>query len=400
MTKEFYAFDTTSALNYINSHPIRAQFFDKNDELTCTDLADGNVNLVFRVQVKNNPKKSIIVKQALPFARRYPEFKMPLERARIEVDILKQQASADPGRVPTVYHFDTELFVNVMEDLRDYHIMREGIMKQKLYPNLSKEVGLFLARTLFYSSDLYLDSAEKKARVPQFINSVLCKVTEDLVYTFPFAPHETNRFPSQLKSQVEAIYSDVELQKNVARCRLDFMTKAECLTHGDLHTGSIMVNEKETKVMDPEFGFYGPFAFDIGMLLANFAIGSFAQSAHVTDEKAKTTYQQFLQTAAKETWNTCLEEVLKLIAEKAKPEWKGKPFIDGFIKDLERDITKHMGCEMIRRTIGMAHVLELDEIKDEKLLVAVSSEILTMAQQLLHDNITTVKVALELMESK
>ena len=55
---------------------------------------------------------------------------------------------------------------------------------------------------------------------------------------------------------------------------------------------------------------------------------------------------------------------------------------------------------MIRRTIGMAHVLELDEIKDEKLLVAVSSEILTMAQQLLHDNITTVKVALELMESK
>ena len=51
------------------------------------------------------------------------------------------------------------------------------------------------------------------------------------------------------------------------------MTAAEALIHGDLHTGSIMVNQDETKVIDPEFAFYGPMGFDVGLLLANFFLG-------------------------------------------------------------------------------------------------------------------------------
>src|SRR5690625_7010489 len=52
-----------------------------------------------------------------------------------------------------------------------------------------------------------------------------------------------------------------------------FMTRAEALIHGDLHTGSVMVKgESEAgsgaavsvKAFDPEFAFYGPVAFDLG----------------------------------------------------------------------------------------------------------------------------------------
>ena len=47
-------------------------------------------------------------------------------------------------------------------------------------------------------------------------------------------------------------------------------SRAETLCHGDLHTGSVMCMETQTKIIDPEFGFYGPMGFDIGMLIANF----------------------------------------------------------------------------------------------------------------------------------
>lgn len=50
---------------------------------------------------------------------------------------------------------------------------------------------------------------------------------------------------------------------------MDFMTRAQSLIHGDLHTGSIFINEESTKVFDPEFCFYGPMGYDIGNVIAN-----------------------------------------------------------------------------------------------------------------------------------
>ena len=36
-------------------------------------------------------------------------------------------------------------------------------------------------------------------------------------------------------------------------------------------------------MIDPEFAFYGPMAFDVGMLLANFWMSYFSQRGHETD---------------------------------------------------------------------------------------------------------------------
>lgn len=48
-----------------------------------------------------------------------------------------------------------------------------------------------------------------------------------------------------------------------------FMTQAQALVHGDLHTGSIMINQTETYVIDPEFAFYAPIGFDVGAVIAS-----------------------------------------------------------------------------------------------------------------------------------
>ena len=59
--------------------------------------------------------------------------------------------------------------------------------------------------------------------------------------------------------------------------------------HGDLHSGSIMVTEKETYVIDPEFAFYGPMGFDIGALIGNLYLAYFSQSGHETRPAGATT---------------------------------------------------------------------------------------------------------------
>lgn len=47
------------------------------------------------------------------------------------------------------------------------------------------------------------------------------------------------------------------------------MTNAQALLHGDLHTGSVFVRKDSTKVIDPEFAFYGPMGYNVGNVMAN-----------------------------------------------------------------------------------------------------------------------------------
>ena len=42
-----------------------------------------------------------------------------------------------------------------------------------------------------------------------------------------------------------------------------------------------MATEHDTRVIDPEFAFYGPIGFDVGALLANYLIAYLAQPGQV-----------------------------------------------------------------------------------------------------------------------
>lgn len=392
MSEKFYPFDEAKALNYINQSPLRTQFFKDSDTLICKDLADGNVNLVFRVSSNEDPSRSIIVKQALPYARRYPDFKMPLDRARIEYEVLIGYDKIVPSLSPKVYNFDSELYVNLMEDLRDLHIMREGIMKGTFYPTFADDIGTFLAKNLIHTSDFVLDSAKKKEKVINFSNPVLTKVTEDLIYTFPYIQHQTNRFPKQLEKSIAKIYETAAIKLQATKCKFEFMTKAESLLHGDLHTGSIMVKPGVTKVMDPEFAFYGPMAFDIAVVLGNIAMAYFSAPAHLDSSLVKG-YQNYLSETYVKIWHSFTENFRKEFETFANSEWKDQSYLENFLAEIETSVIRHSACEMFRRTIGMAHIAELDNISDEDLLSKVSLDIISAAEDLLVGSRTTIEKA-------
>ncbi|PLT33217.1 S-methyl-5-thioribose kinase [Bacillus sp. V5-8f] len=362
----YHALNEMEAIQYVRKI---AGIFPENAQLICKEIGDGNLNLVFRIMEQGSAGKSIIMKQALPYARIVGDsWPLTLDRARIESEALLIQNSICPGLVPKVYHYDNEMALTIMEDLSTHIIMRKGLTARNRYPYFARQIGTFLARTLFFSSDLMLDSHHKKQKVRQFINPELCKITEELVFTDPFYDAETNQFNPLIKDDIKDIWGNDELKLEISKLKEKFLTHAQALIHGDLHTGSIMVTETDTKVIDPEFSFYGPMGFDIGALIANLLLSYCSHEGHTLDKTERLHYQDYLLMTIENIWTIFEEEFKALWQENAKGLYVSIPrYKEDYLLRLLHDTAGFAGCKMMRRVIGLAHVPDLESIKDPEL---------------------------------
>jgi 5-methylthioribose kinase len=335
----------------------RLGLFANGAQLTCREIGDGNLNLVFHV-IDQHTNKGVIIKQALPYAKVVGEsWPLTLKRAVIESNALRTFASYVPKYVPKVYYSDESLAITVMEDLSHLQIARKGLIEGKTYPLLSQHIGEFLAKTLFYTSDFGLNQQQKKQLAQRFVNPELCKITEDLVFTDPFFDHDTNNFEEQLQKDVEVLWNDTALKLETAKLKRKFLTEGDALLHGDLHTGSIFVSDEETKIIDPEFAFYGPIGFDLGQFIANLLLNALSRNEEEKEPlfvHVEKTWEVFQNTFS-ELWKNHNVEVYATIP--------------GFLQDVLgktlADSIGFAGCEIIRRTIGLAHVDDLDGIKEQ-----------------------------------
>jgi len=364
MESQIVPLNEETVLDYVKGLAIYPQRFAGVSALSCRQIAEGNVNLIFRVAAADDPDKSVIVKQALPYAWRYPDFKMPPARSQIEFAFLERQARYCPQQTPAIYHYDSARYILVIEDLNHHLVMREGLMHQTKYPYVDQHMGVFMARMLFYTSDLYLSSGEKKALLPKFINPVLCKVQEDLVFTQPYIDHPNNRWTKLLEPQVRRIYADDDLRSDVLLFKERYMTHAQALIHNDLHTGSIMLNERETKVLDPEFAFFGPIGHDVGSYLGNLALSYAAQEYHAKDAQTRADYRRWLADLIVRTWTIFEQEFLALWEAHGNQDWPSEMFRRKYMQQILQDTLGFGAAEMMRRLIGMAHVHDFWTIDD------------------------------------
>lgn len=377
----YYPLTTESAPDYVRkSDALKKLFFGKDDLKAC-DLAEGNINLIFRVSSGTDQAgPSVLIKQTLPHSRRYPALKLPLDRARIEAEMLSLEAKYCPELVPRVYLYDPEMYLIVMEDLRQHIVMRYGLMRQQRYPDFARHIGVFLARTLFYTSDFFLSWSGKKAMVPKFINPFLCRITEDLVFTEPYVDNPNNHWTPLLQPLVEEIHRDDGLRSEVLTLKAAFMCNAQALIHGDLHTGSIMVNEKETKVIDPEFAFFGPMGFDIGAVLGNLALSYASQEYHAAAPLIRTKYREWLLGVIEDVWAIFEAEFRQLWETHGNNHWPSDRLRDKFLRQILQDSAGMGACKMIRRILGLAHVPDLESIQDERQRATAESLALSIAR--------------------
>lgn len=374
-TSRYFTMNEQEAIEYAKT---MLGFFDADADLNCKEIGDGNLNYVFKI-VDQNTNKSLIIKQAGPVARISDEFKLSPDRNRIESEILELQNELAPGFVPKIYNYDPVMNCCAMEDLSDHQIMRTALLEHKPFPLFADHITTFLVNTLLLTSDVVVDHKKKKELVQTFTNPELCEITEDLVYTEPFYDCPRNDVFEGSKDFVEKnIWGDRRLALETAKLKFEFMTNAQSLLHGDLHTGSIFIKEDSTKVIDPEFAFYGPAGYDIGNVIANLIFAYVNGKYTMEDDAKRHDFMIYIENTIRDIIDLFKEKFLKVWDERATERvTKYDGFKEYYLDSVIRDTSAVAGLELCRRTIGLAHVKDLTSIVDPNARAAAEKLVLS-----------------------
>jgi 5-methylthioribose kinase len=346
---------------------------------------------VYLVTNRQQPAETVVLKQAVPYLRIVGE-SWPLTRHRMDIETaaLRHFRALCPEHVPEVFHADAERSLVVMQRLSEHRILRGALLEGQTFEHVAEHLSSFMARTLFLSSDLHLTPVEKRAAVARFTNVELCKITEDLIFTHPYDDSPSNSYnPALPRAAIDRMQRHAPLRAAVAELKYAFMTRAEALLHGDLHVGSVMVSARETYVIDPEFAFYGPMGFDVGILLANFFLAWCGRGARGGAGAAAAT-AALLQTAL-QCWEQFASKFTALWQQAAEPGFAGhnlsgdshRAFRDAFMRRLFEDSLGFAGCEMVRRVLGLAKGADIAAIEDPEARARAELSALRIAERLL-----------------
>ncbi|MDK2374118.1 S-methyl-5-thioribose kinase [Serratia fonticola] len=377
---QYRTFTAADAVEYARQY---GQLADPQALVSADEIGDGNLNLVFKIRDADGISR-VIVKQALPYVRCVGEsWPLTLDRARIEAETLLIHGALCPRHTVQVLHHDPELAVMVQEDLSDHHIWRSELVKGRYYPLAAGQLAEYLAQTLFHTSDFYQTAQLKKAEVSRFTNPELCQITEDLFFSDPYQDHERNQFDEALLPQVLALRDDAALKLAVAGLKHRFLSKAEALLHGDIHSGSIFVAEGKLKAIDAEFGFYGPIGFDIGTALGNLLLNYCGLPGLFGPRDAAAGREQRLQDV-RELWLIFADRFLALCHQHSRDATLALPgYAEQFLQQVWTDAVGYCGTELIRRTIGLAHVADLDSITDAEMRAECQRNTLNLGRALI-----------------
>ncbi|ALF17248.1 S-methyl-5-thioribose kinase [Fusobacterium animalis] len=358
--QEHFLLDCDEVISYVKEKNL----FSENANLTVKEIGDGNINYIFKVENKIDGK-SIVLKQADKLLRSSGR-PLDLTRSKIEANILRIENNLAPHYVPEIYFYDEIMCVLAMEDISEYKNLRTELIAGKIFPNFADNISEFLSRTLLLTTDLFMNKFEKKKNVKEFINPELCDISECLVFTEPYDNNKNrNIITTGNEEFVEnMLYKNEDLHFAILKLREKFMNYSQSLIHGDLHSGSIFINEKGIKIIDPEFSFYGPMAYDIGNVIGNLYFPLYRAKFFMEDSKKKEEFINWLE--------KCILDIPILFSEKCKLLWekysndkllKNKKFRDYYIENIVKDSLAYVGTEIIRRTVGDAKVLELTSLE-------------------------------------
>ncbi len=370
---------------------ISKQLGDDTSAWNVKEVGDGNLNRMF---VVSGAYGSIIIKQALHYVWLVGDsWRLPLYRAYYEYHALTRQASRAPGSVPQILYFDEAQALIAMEFLEPHVKLRRKLILGERVDALAEFLGEFCAQTAFRGSELSMQSEMKKADVALFAGNVeIPAITEALVFTDPYYLAEMNNHTQGLGAVVEKLRSDVTLKVKVQQMLQRFASNTETLVHGNLHTGSVMSTENQTRVIDPEFVQYGPMGFDIGMLCANFLMAYFSQPAHRDDDLAD--YQNWILGVIEQTAKTFESEFRHLWAtERTGMLYPASLFedqgddstaaCDAVLAGIWRDAWAVCGIEMHRRCLSLVHNADFEEIEDVAIRAPLEARNLMLGAELI-----------------
>ena len=365
--------------SYLASHKEVSSIIDAGSIVDMKEVGDGNLNVVFIVKDKQG--KGIVLKQSLPYVRLVgPSWPMSPDRARIEYETTAIHSLAAKHLVPEIYFYDPERYIIAMEDLSDHKVWRTALNLGEQSHGAAEAIGEYIARVLFATSIFGAGAEAHYKGIARAINPELCLITEDLVFTEPYFPADRNSYLPENKVDAEAIINDTQMVQEIGQLKYKFMTSAEALLHGDLHTGSVMVKSDaagkaiSTRAFDSEFSFYGPIGFDIGACFANFYIAMARATA-----LGRTDHADYISGLPEELWNAFEKNFRTLWPSRVDKRVFNDQLLEDLLAQWKVDAIGFAAAKMVRRIVGLAKTSDIETLEPE-LRVGAARGVLRAAQ--------------------
>lgn len=352
---------------YLAADPLLCAHIDSTRIRSVTEVGDGNLNLVFIV--KDDDGRGIVLKQALPYVRMVgPEWPLSPERACHESNALSRHGALTPDLVPHLYAFDADRYILAMEDLSDHLVWRTALNDGLRHERVATRMGEYVAALAFGTSILSVDPQVQKERVATSINSELRAITEDLVFTEPYADIGRNSVLPANEADATALSNDAVMVRAMGRAKWTFSTSGEALIHGDLHTGSVMVRSgtdddlrvDSAKAFDCEFSFYGPVAFDLGALWANYTLAAARAMALGDDDRAG-----WCLALCSQTWRSFETSIRTSWPDRRDARIFSDDFGEDLIARWRSETWLFAAAEMARRIVGLAKASDIESLPED-----------------------------------
>ncbi|GAA0998272.1 S-methyl-5-thioribose kinase [Subtercola frigoramans] len=359
---DFTQLTADTVVLYLSSRTALEGHIDASSVTSVREVGDGNLNLVFIVEDASGA--SLVLKQSLPHVRTDPSWPMTRERSTREATVLAHHVAADAPHVPALYDFDDVNYILAIEDLSDHAVWRNELNSGRVHAYAADDLGQYAARAAFSTSPVGLSPLEHKLLVARAINPELCEITEDLVFTEPYIEHEHNAVLPANEPDIREIQGDTALVREIGLAKLRFMTVAQSLIHGDLHTGSVFVRAAtatapaSVRAFDSEFGFVGPTGFDLGALWANFVIAAARAEALGDSDRAAV-----ILTLPARLWASFEFEYRALWPSRVDPRVWGDDVLDELLAGILDDAVVFAGAKCIRRIIGFAKASDIETLE-------------------------------------
>ncbi len=221
-----------------------AGWLGTNEELLDTERAgEGNMNYTLRIRTST---RSFILKQSRPWVEKYPDIAAPWDRALVEGRFYRLAGTVPvlAARMPKLLGSDDAARLLCLEDLgpaRDLTSLYAG------EPLTAGELAN-LIEWLSVLHAAFRDYHDKAA----FANREMRALNHMHIFVLPLASETSSEFKREVTCLGE-----------------QYLQQGDCLLHGDFFPGSWLQTLLGVKVIDPEFCFFGPPEFDLGVMLAH-----------------------------------------------------------------------------------------------------------------------------------
>lgn len=364
MPDEYEILKPETVRDYVAASPELSAVMPPETISDIREVGDGNLNLVFILSGAPGAP-GLVLKQALPYVRLVgPDWPMTPDRAAKEAEALRAHGALCQDLVPRLYRYDAARYVIAMEDLSDHAVWRHALNRGETHDGAATDVGVYVGNVAFGTSIFGMTADAQKAALAQAVNPQLCEITEDLVLTEPTRPAQRNSCLPANERDARELIEDDDTVREMGNLKVRFMTHAEALIHGDLHTGSVMVRAasdgapRSTKVFDSEFAFYGPVGFDLGLAYANYVIAAARAYALGEDDRAA-----WLLSLLDETWRAFDATFRGRWPERVDPRVYTDGVLEDFVAKVNVDGLGYGAAEAMRRIVGLAKTADIETLE-------------------------------------